>query len=159
MAIQPGASLPATPLHMKTHGELVETSLAQWSAGRKVLLITVPGAFTPTCSMRHLPGYVEQAEAFAAKGVEAIGCLAVNDVHVMAAWGEDQGAGGKVDMLADPLGEAAAAMEITFTTPVLGRDRASRLALLAEDGVVREVWLEDPGVFEVSAAEYVLERI
>ena len=161
-AIQPiqiGASLPSSVLYLKEGGQITETSLATWSAGRKVVLITVPGAFTPTCSVRHLPSYVERAPDFTARGVTAIGCLSVNDVHVMAAWGESLGAMGRVDMLADPLGETAAAMGIAFTAPMLGRGRASRLALVADDGVVSAVYLEKPGQFEVSAAAYVLERI
>ena len=159
MAIQSGATLPSAQIHIKEDGQIVETTLADWSAGRRVVLITVPGAFTPTCSARHLPGYVDHAADFAAKGIDAIGCLSVNDAHVMAAWGDDQGATGKVDMLADPMAEAAEAMGITFTTPVLGHNRASRLALVADNGVVTALYLEEPSMFEVSAADYVLERL
>ena len=160
MAISVGASLPQSTVHLKQDGTITETRLAAWAAGRKVVLIVVPGAFTPTCSARHLPGYVEHAAAFVDKGVEAIGCLAVNDVHVMAAWGVDQGAEGKVAMIADPVGAAAAEMGILVVdTPVLGNTRAARLALVAEDGVVTQLYMEEPAAFEVSAAEHVLERL
>lgn len=160
MAISVGASLPKTTIHLKQDGNIVETSLAAWSAGRKVVLIVVPGAFTPTCSVKHLPGYVEHAAAFTEKGVDAIGCLSVNDVHVMAAWGKDQAADGKVDMIADPLGHAADEMGIfVVNAPVLGNTRAARLALVAEDGVVTQLHMEEPAAFEVSAADYVLERL
>ena len=105
MAIQTGATLPTTTVHLKEDGSITETSLAAWSKGRKVVLIVVPGAFTPTCSARHLPGYVKHAGAFMEKGIDAIGCMAVNDVHVMKAWGEHEDAEGKIDMIADPFGQ------------------------------------------------------
>jgi peroxiredoxin len=160
MTISVGANLPETTAYLKQDGKVTETSLAAWSAGRKVVLIIVPGAFTPTCSVKHLPGYVEKAAAFAEKGIEAMGCLAVNDVHVMAAWGDHVGAGGKVDMIADPGGAAANEMGIlTVDVPALGNVRAARLALVAEDGVVTQLYMEEPAAFEVSAAEHVLERL
>ena len=160
MAIEVGQTLPDTTMFTKEDGKVVETSLGKWAKGRKVVLIAVPGAFTPTCSARHLPGYVDNAGQFRDKGVDAIGCMAVNDVHVMAAWGEASGAGGKVDMLADPSGEAAGAMGIdTVDVPALGRGRAARMALVAEDGVVTLLNMEKPGSFEVSAAEAVLAAI
>ena len=160
MAIQTGATLPTTTVHLKEDGSITETSLAAWSKGRKVVLIVVPGAFTPTCSARHLPGYVKHTDAFAAKGIEAIGCMAVNDVHVMKAWGEHEDAEGKIDMIADPFGTTADEMGIlVVNTPVLGNTRAARLALVAEDGVVTQLYMEEPAAFEVSAAEHVLARI
>ena len=160
MALEVGDTLPETTIHTMKDGETVETSLKEWAAGRKVVLITVPGAFTPTCSARHLPGYVDHAQEFFDKGVAAIGCLAVNDVFVMNAWGKASGAEGKVDMLADPLGQAASAMGIAVVdTPVLGSGRAARLALVAEDGTVTKLHMEKPAAFEVSAAEAVLGEL
>lgn len=157
MAIEVGQTLPTNAIFTMKDDKLVETSLKEWAGGRKVVLIAVPGAFTPTCAVKHLPGYVDQAGKFFDKGVDAIGCLAVNDVFVMSAWGKASDAEGKVDMLADPAGEAAGAMGIaTVDKPALGKGRASRMALVAEDGVVTRLYMEKPGAFEVSAAEAVL---
>jgi len=160
MPITTGETLPDTLIHIKTDDGIEETSLKDWSRGRKVVLIAVPGAFTPTCSARHLPGFVDMAASFFGKGVDAIGCLAVNDAHVMHAWGRDSGADGKIDMLADPEGKAADAMGmLVVNTPVLGNTRAGRLALIAEDGVVTHVFIEEPGAFEISSAEHVLKHL
>jgi len=160
MPITTGETLPDTLIHIKTDDGIEETSLKDWSRGRKVVLIAVPGAFTPTCSARHLPGFVEMAASFHNKGVDAIGCLAVNDAHVMHAWGRDSGADGKIDMLADPEGNAADAMGVLVVkTPVLGNRRAGRLALIAEDGVTTHVFIEEPGAFEISSAEHVLKHL
>lgn len=160
MAIEVGQALPETTVFTMKDGKTNETSLKEWSKGRKVVLITVPGAFTPTCAARHLPGYVDHAQEFVDKGVAAVGCLAVNDLFVMDAWGKASGAEGKVDMMADPHGEAAGAMGIaTVDAPVLGKGRAARLALVAEDSVVTQLYIEKPGSFEVSAAEALLGKL
>lgn len=160
MALEIGQQLPDTLTHIKTDGSINETSLLQWAKGRKVVLIAVPGAFTPTCSARHLPGYVEHAEAMFAKGVDAIGCVSVNDAHVMAAWGKASGADGKIDMIADPAAAASEAMGLAVVnTPVFGNTRAGRMALVAEDGVITQVYIEAPAAFEVSSAEHVLARL
>ena len=160
MPIKTGDTLPDTLIHIKTDNGIEETSLKDWSQGRKVVLIAVPGAFTPTCSARHLPGFVDMAATFHDKGVEAIGCLAVNDAHVMQAWGRHSNADGKIDMLADAEGKAADAMGmLVVNTPVLGNMRAGRLALIAEDGVVTHVFIEEPRAFEISSAEHVLKHL
>ena len=160
MTIKIGDTLPKTQLHAKGDDGIIETSLYDWGAGKSALLIVVPGAFTPTCSARHLPGYIDHAEDFGAKGIEALGCMAVNDIHVMSAWSEASGATGKIDMLADASGEVAEAMGIAVVNvPVLGNTRAGRLALVAQDGVIEQLYIEEPAAFEVSAAEYVLARL
>ena len=160
MALEVGQSLPGNTIFTMKDGKVAETSLEEWAKGRKVVLIAVPGAFTPTCAVKHLPGYVDNAKAFFDKGVEAIGCIAVNDVFVMSAWGKSSGCDGKVDMLADPAGDASGAMGIaTVDNPVLGKGRAARLALVAEDGVVTKLYIEKPSAFEVSSAEAVLSNI
>lgn len=160
MPITAGDTLPDTLIHIKTDDGITETSLQDWGKGRKVVLIAVPGAFTPTCSARHLPGFVDMAASFHGKGVDAIGCLAVNDAHVMQAWGRHSNAEGKVEMLADPEGMAADAMGLLVVkTPVLGNLRAGRMALIAEDGIVTEVFIEEPGAFEISSAEHVLKHL
>jgi peroxiredoxin len=160
MTIAVGQSLPDAMVHIKRDGKVVETSLAEWGQDKTVILIAVPGAFTPTCSEKHLPGYITHADALKAKGIDAIGCLSVNDVYVMSAWGKQSGAEGRVDMIADANGLAAHAMGIdVVSTPVLGSQRAARLALVAKSGVVTHIYKEEPAVYEVSSAEYVLERL
>ena len=125
-------------------------------AGRKVVLFSVPGAFTPTCSAYHLPGFVELAAEIRDKGVEAIGCMAVNDVFVMHAWGKSAGAD-DIDMLADGNGEFTRALGLQLDGTAFGMgQRSQRFALVAEDGVVTHLMVEAPGEFRVSSAESVL---
>jgi peroxiredoxin len=126
----------------------------------KVVLFSVPGAFTPTCSMKHLPGFVAQADAFKAKGVDRLVCFAVNDPFVMKAWGDQNNVDGKVEMLPDGNGDLTRALglEMDGTGFGLGK-RSQRFALLIEDGVVKDVQVEKPGAFEVSSAEAMLARV
>jgi peroxiredoxin len=128
--------------------------------GHKVVLFAVPGAFTPTCSARHLPGFVEHAEAIKAKGVATIACVAVNDAFVMGAWAKDQETDGKILMLADGSGDFARAMglELDLVARGLGM-RSQRYALIAEDGIVTFLGVEEGGAFEASKAEAVLAAL
>ncbi len=128
--------------------------------GKKVVLFAVPGAFTPTCSARHLPGFVEHADALQAKGVDLIACIAVNDVFVMDAWAKGQGTEGKVLMLADGSGDFARAMglELDLVARGLGM-RSQRYALVAEDGIVTFLGVEEGAAFEASTAETVLAAL
>jgi peroxiredoxin (alkyl hydroperoxide reductase subunit C) len=128
--------------------------------GKTVVLFAVPGAFTPTCSARHLPGFVENAQAFSDKGVETIACIAVNDAFVMGAWGRDQGTEGKILMLADGSADFAQAMglELDLTARGMGV-RSQRYALVAENGVVTFLGVEEGGAFEASKAETVLAAL
>lgn len=129
-------------------------------AGKKVILVSVPGAFTPTCSMNHLPGYLEHADAFAAKGVDTIACMAVNDVFVMAAWGRDREVGDKVLMLADGNGDYSRALGLELDATGFGMGmRGQRFAIVVEDGVATHVAVEAPAEFEVSKAEAVLAAL
>ena len=126
-------------------------------AGRKVVMLAVPGAFTPTCSAQHLPGYTANVDALRAKGVDAVACLATNDVFVMDAWGKDQGAGGKVEMLADGSGELTRAMGLEFDLSARGLGvRSQRYALVAEDGVVTTLHVDEGGGLDRSSAESIL---
>jgi peroxiredoxin len=129
-------------------------------AGRKVVLFAVPGAFTPTCLMNHLPGFIAAAEAIKAKGVDTIACTSVNDVHVMSAWGRAAGADGKVLMLADGNGEFARAVGLARDYADAGMgERSRRYSMIVVDGVVRELNIEEkPGV-AVSGAETILTQI
>ena len=126
----------------------------------KVALFSVPGAFTPTCSAKHLPGYVEQAAAFKAKGVDKIVCMSVNDAFVMGAWAKDQNAGGKVEMLADGNGDFARALGLTMDGKGFGMgERSQRFSAILEGGVVKQLNVEEPGAFEVSSAEHMLNQL
>ena len=129
-------------------------------AGKKVVLFSVPGAFTPTCSKQHLPGFIQHADALKAKGVDTIACMAVNDVFVMDAWGKDAGAAGKVEMLADGNGEytRALGLELDATGFGMGK-RGQRFAIVLDDGVVSRLYIEEGGAFKVSSAEHVLENL
>ena len=129
-------------------------------AGKKVVLVAVPGAFTPTCSASHLPGFVNQADALLAKGVDSIACMSVNDVFVMHAWGEDQNVGDKVMMLADGNGEYAKALDLEMDGTAFGMGtRSQRFAIIVDDGTATHVAVEAPGQFEVSKAESVLANL
>ena len=128
-------------------------------AGRKVVLFSVPGAFTPTCSAYHLPGFVEHAAGFSVKGIDAIACMAVNDVFVMHAWGKSANADG-IDMLADGNGEFTAALGLEMDGTAFGMGkRSQRFALVADDGIVTQLMVEAPGEFRVSSAESVLATL
>ena len=160
MTIAAQDALPEITLHIKDEDGLKELTLAEWAKDKKVVLFAVPGAFTPTCSARHLPSFLDHYDAIKSKGVDAIGCLSVNDAHVMKAWGDDTGASGKIDMLADPEAFVADAMGLAVVkTPVLGNLRAARMALIAENGTVTHMFMEKPAAYEVSSAENVLKHL
>jgi peroxiredoxin len=128
--------------------------------GKKVVLFSVPGAFTPTCDAKHLPGFVELAGQIKAKGVDTIACTAVNDVFVMNAWGKSGGVGDKILMLADGNGEYAKALGLELNATGFGMGtRGQRFAIIVKDGVATHVNVEAPGEFKVSAAEYVLKQL
>ena len=129
-------------------------------AGKKVVLVSVPGAFTPTCSMNHLPGYLEHYDQLTARGVDTIACMAVNDAFVMSAWGKDLGAEGKILMLADGDREytSALGLELDASRSGLGM-RGQRCAIIVDDGVATHVAIEAPAQFEVSKAEAILKAL
>ena len=133
--------------------------VAKATAGKTIALFAVPGAFTPTCSAKHLPGYVEQFDAFKAAGVDEIWCVSVNDVFVMGAWGRDQQVNGKVRMLADGSAEFAKATGLTLDLEAKGLGlRSNRYSMLVKDGVVTTLNVEGPGKFEVSDADTLLAQ-
>ena len=128
--------------------------------GKKVVLFSVPGAFTPTCSAKHLPGFVNNVEQLKAKGVDTVACMAVNDVFVMKAWAKDQNVPDDVMMLADGNGAFAKALGLEMDASAFGMGvRGKRFALVAEDGVVKQLHVEAPGEFKVSSAEHVLDNL
>lgn len=154
MPIQVGDRLPEASFSTMTADGPKPLTTAEVFAGKKVVLFSVPGAFTPTCSRHHLPGYVKQADDLKSKGVSAIACLAVNDVFVMDAWAKSQGADGKVLMLAD--GNAAftkqIGLELDASKHGMGT-RSQRFSMIVDDGVVTTLNIEAPGKFEVSSCE------
>jgi peroxiredoxin len=160
MAIQVGDEIPAATLKVPTKDGIQDRSTEQLFGGKKVVLFSVPGAFTPTCSMKHLPGFVQNAAAIRAKGVDSVICLSVNDAFVMGAWGKDQNVGDAVVMAADGNGEFAKALGLDFDGSKFGMgQRSQRFALIAQDGVVKHLAVEAPGKFEVSSAEAVLKAL
>ena len=157
MTIKVGDSIPSMKLMTAAADGPKEISTDEIFKGKKVVLFAVPGAFTPTCSAKHLPGFVQEAAAFHAKGVDTIACLAVNDVFVMGAWGADQGVGDKVLMLADGSGALTKALGLELDLVARGLGvRSQRFALVAEDGRVTHLAVEAPGGFDVSRAEALL---
>lgn len=160
MAIQAGEKMPAGVFGIMTESGPGAISSDDLFAGKKVVLFSVPGAFTPTCSNNHLPGFVEHADKLLAKGVDTIACTAVNDAFVMHAWGKDRGVEDKVMMLADGNGDYVKALGLELDATGFGMGtRGERFAIVVDDGVVTHVAVEAPGQFEVSKAEAILENL
>ena len=160
MTIQAGDKMPAGSFGIMTENGPGAMTTDELFAGKKVVLISVPGAFTPTCSMKHLPGFVEQAEALKAEGIDTIACTAVNDVFVMDAWGKDRGVGDSVLMLADGNGDYVRALGLEMDGTGFGMGmRGQRFAIVVEDGTATHVAVEAPGQFEVSKVEAILQAI
>lgn len=156
MTIQAGETLPDATLSYLKDG-VQSITVRDLCAGKTVVIFAVPGAFTPTCSARHLPGYVEHLEAFRAKGVDAIACLAVNDAFVMDAWRQNQHVPAEIYMLADGNAAFTKALGLELDASKFGMGvRSQRYALVVKDGVVSQVFVEAPGEFKVSSAEAVL---
>jgi peroxiredoxin len=160
MSISVGEKLPkATLVKASADGPQPVDSEA-FFGGRRVALFSVPGAFTPTCSARHLPGFVEKADEMKAKGVDEVACVAVNDAFVLQAWAESAGAAGKVTMLADGNGDFARALGLTMDGSKFGMgERGQRWSAVVADGVVEQLNVEEPGAFNVSSADYMMERL
>lgn len=160
MAIKTGEKMPSGTFGVMTENGPGAMTTDQLFSGKKVVLVSVPGAFTPTCSMNHLPGFVEQADAIRGKGVDTIACMAVNDVFVMDAWGKDRGVGDNVVMLADGNGEYAKALGLELDASGFGMGtRGQRFAIVVDDGVASHVAVEAPGEFEVSKADSILANL
>ena len=160
MTIKIGDRLPDTKLVKVTDAGPDQVDTASYFAGRRVALFSVPGAFTPTCSAKHLPGFVEKADALKAKGIDEIACTAVNDAFVMAAWGKSAGVDGKVTMLADGNGDFAKAIGLEMDGSRFGMGlRAQRYSMVVNDGIVEQLNVEAPGEFKVSAADYMLGQL
>jgi len=160
MTIQVGDRIPETMFVKVTEEGPEQVDSESYFAGRRVALFSVPGAFTPTCSAKHLPGFVEKADEIKAKGVDEIACTAVNDAFVMGAWGKSAGVEGKVTMLADGNGAFAKALGLEMDGTGFGMGmRGKRFSMLVDDGKVEQLNVEAPGQFEVSSAEYLLGQL
>lgn len=159
MAISVGDKLPDVKLVKATSDGPEQVQSSDYFAGKKVALFCVPGAYTPTCSAKHLPGYVEKAEELKAKGIDEIACTAVNDAFVLGAWNNDQGSQ-DVTMLADGNGDFAEALglDADFAGFGMGK-RAQRYSMVVDDGIVKELNVEAPGDFSVSSAEHLLGQL
>ncbi len=160
MTIKVGDKIPDTTFMKATANGPEPVESADFFKGRKVALFSVPGAFTPTCSAKHLPGFIDNAAQLKAKGVDEIACTAVNDAFVMGAWGKSANADDKVTMLADGSGNFAKAvgLEMDGTKFGLGM-RGQRFSMIVDDGTVTELNVEAPGEFKVSTAEHMLGQL
>jgi peroxiredoxin len=155
--IKVGDRIPNVTLQQKTAEGIQPVTTDQLFKGKKVVMFAVPGAFTPTCSMKHLPGFVEKADAIKKKGVDTIACVSVNDAFVMDAWGKDQKVGDKVVMLADGSAKFAQALGLGLDLSERGLGmRSQRYAMVVEDGVVKKLNVEEAGKFDVSSADTIL---
>lgn len=160
MTIKVGDKLPEVTLVKATDAGPEAIDSTSYFAGRKVALFSVPGAYTPTCSAKHLPGYLEKLDELKAKGVDEVACTAVNDAFVLGAWSKSNDAGGKVTMLADGNGDFAKAVGLTMDGSKFGMGtRGQRYSMLVDDGVVTHINVEAPGEFRVSSAEHLLEQL
>lgn len=161
MTIQVGERLPAAKLRRATAEGVQTVDIGEYTSGRKVVIFAVPGAFTPTCSERHLPGFLENAEAIKAKGVDAIACVAVNDPFVLKAWEHVSGINQKIDVLADGNAEYTKALGLDFDGSAAGLGtRSRRYAMVVDDGVVKALLVDDvPSQAEVSSARSILAAL
>ncbi len=160
MSINVGDKLPTTTFVTMTENGPEQIQSDEYFKGKRVALFSVPGAFTPTCSAKHLPGYVEKAGDLKARGVDEIACTAVNDAFVMGAWGKAQNAAGKVTMLADGNGAFAKAVGLEMDGSKFGMGtRGQRFSMVVKDGVIEQLNIEAPGEYKVSSAEHMIGQL
>lgn len=160
MTIQVGDKLPSIDLQYKTEDGVQTINSDELFGGKKVVLFALPGAFTPTCSASHLPGYVVNSDKLFARGIDSIICLSVNDAHVMRAWGEDQNVEDRIMMIADGNADFTRAIGLEIDRSEAGMGlRSQRYAMIVNDGVVELLNLEAPGAFEISDAETILSNL
>jgi len=159
MTIQVGDRIPDVPMALATPDGPQPTSSSEYFAGKRVALFAVPGAYTPTCSARHLPSYVDKAGELKSKGIDEVVCTSVNDAFVMGAWGRDDGSA-DITMLADGNGDFAEAVGLTMDGSKFGMGkRSQRYSMVVKDGVVEHLNVEAPGEYKASSAEHMLEQL
>ena len=160
MTIKVGDRIPSATLMQMKDGGPKPVKTDELFGDKKVVLFALPGAFTPTCSAKHLPGFIQNADAIRQKGVDAIACLSVNDAFVMGAWGDQQGAADKVMMLADGNGDFTRELGLEMDGSRFGMGkRSQRYSMVVDHGVVKELNVEEPGAFSVSSAEHVMKQL
>lgn len=160
MSIAIGQSIPDATLGIMKEDGPAQVQAKELLGSGRVVLFALPGAFTPTCSAHHLPGYIEQADALSEKGVDRVVCLSVNDAFVMGAWGKHAGSGDKVIMAADGNAELTKAMGLEIDASAFGMGtRSQRYAMILQDGVVQGLWIDPPGSFQDSSVEAVLSHL
>lgn len=160
MTIKTGDAIPGAQLTISGENGPTPVDARELLGSGKVILFAVPGAFTPTCSARHLPSYLDNLEALKEQGVDRIVCMAVNDIFVMQAWAKSAGVSDQFIMAADGNGEFTRALGLELDARAFGMGlRSQRFALIAQDGVVQDIMVEAPGEYRVSSAEHVLERL
>ncbi len=160
MTIKAGDKVPSGTFMEMKDGKPTPVTSDELFNGKKVVFFALPGAFTPTCSAKHVPGFVQHADELKAKGVDTIACMSVNDAFVMGAWGDQQKAGGKVEMLADGNGDFTRALGLEMDASKFGMGkRSQRFSMIVDNGVVKELNVEEPGAFNVSSAEYALKQL
>jgi glutaredoxin/glutathione-dependent peroxiredoxin len=159
MTIQVGDKLPDVPLAIGTGDGPKPTTSGEYFKGKKVALFAVPGAFTPTCSARHLPSFVDKADELKAKGIDEIACISVNDPFVMAAWGQKDGSDA-ITMIADGNGQFADSVGLAMDASKFGMGkRSQRYSMVVDDGTVEQLNVEAPGEYRASSAEHMLEQL
>jgi len=160
MAINIGDKIPDSSLRQKTSDGINPVATNELFSGKKVVLFAVPGAFTPGCSIKHLPGYIKHSKTIKDKGVDVIVCMAVNDPHVMEAWGRDQNVGDTVMMLADGSAQFSVELGLDQDLNKAGMGiRSKRFAMIVDDGTVTELLVDEPGQIDVTTAESIIEKL
>ncbi len=160
MTVKKGDKIPEATLQRMGASGPEPITTEELFGGKKVAFFALPGAFTPTCSAKHVPGYLANADTLKEKGIDMIACMSVNDAFVMGAWAKDQGTGDKIAMLADGSGIFAKALGLEFDASKFGMGtRSQRFSMIVNDGTVEELNIEAPGAFEVSTAEYMLKQL
>ena len=159
MTIEAGQPIPKATFQIKTDDGIDAHDTIEYFATGRTVLFALPGAFTSTCSAKHLPEFVDRADDLKSAGVDRIACLAVNDAHVMKAWGDVHGTEGKIDMLADPHAEFSRALGIAVNMGAILGERATRCAMIIDDGVLTSMMMEEVGAYEVSSPTHVMTQL
>ena len=159
MLVSTGSSIPSCDYQLKIEGAVAFYNTSEYFANSKVVMFALPGAFTPTCTKEHVPGYLENFDLIKNKGVDKVACLSVNDAHVMNAWGKELKTDGKIDLLADPHGEFSEALGLLKDHGKMLGKRSRRSALIAKNGVISHIFIEKRGSFEFSTAQHILKYL